>query len=247
MKSEFKNYTQVLLRYSQLLARELYYPQLSVRDKIYTTAVNKYYNFIIEAMTQNTAQIPGSWTLSKLLVPGLPSFVWLFSGGSDTPESACPWDSPSLLPASSRWFPPTCYLFWKPGWVRIKGSPHVGNLPFTPGLSLPGCLWPKSGSEDATTWGEGLMYRWASQLPQSLASGWAIPSSGVIKEIDTMNISRGCLQERNPNTILSPNPVEIAGFLWAGQRVVWGEEGFVFLIFGFSCIWSCCLNFHTNP
>lgn len=61
MKSEFKNYTQVYTAgYSQLLAGNSITHSYLSGTGIYTTAVNKYYNFIIEAMTQNTAQIPGS-------------------------------------------------------------------------------------------------------------------------------------------------------------------------------------------
>ena len=66
MKSEFKNYTQVYTAgYSQLLAGNSITHSYLSGTGIYATAVNKYYNFIIEAMTQNTAQIPGSLDSSQ--------------------------------------------------------------------------------------------------------------------------------------------------------------------------------------
>lgn len=61
MKSEFKNYTQIYTADtpSPWLGTLLTHIYL-FGTGIYATAVNKYYSFIIEAMTQNTAQIPGS-------------------------------------------------------------------------------------------------------------------------------------------------------------------------------------------
>lgn len=63
--------------------------------------------------------------------------------------------------------------------------------------------------------------------------GWAIPSSGAFKEMDTKSISWGSFQEKRSKYHSLPIPLKLLGFfLWAWQRVVWGEGGF-FLILQF--------------
>lgn len=87
---------------------ELYYPQLSVWDW------NLYYSSEQILQFHNRGydpeHCPDSWLprqQASFMVPGLPSFVWLFfSRGVLTPlNQLCPWDGHSLLPASSRWLP----------------------------------------------------------------------------------------------------------------------------------------------
>ena len=73
---------------------------------------------------------------------------------------------------------------------------------------------------------------WCADGPLSSHSlwppGWAIPSSGVSKQIDTLNISWGSLQGKKSKYHSLPILVKLLAISWAGQRVVWGEEEFCF-------------------
>lgn len=61
--------------------------------------------------------------------------------------------------------------------------------------------------------------------------------------MDSKNISRGSLQQKRPKSHSLSILLKLLAFLWAGQKVVWGERGFC-LILSIFLIWSCCLSFH---
>ena len=75
---------------------------------------------------------------------------------------------------------------------------------------------------------------WCAGRPLSSHSlwpqGWAIPSSGVIKEMDTMNISWGSLQGKKPQYHSLPVLLKLLALSWAEQRVVSGEGEFCLIL-----------------
>lgn len=190
---------------------------------IYAPAVNKYYSFIIEAMTQNTVQIPGSldssqasWFLGSPVLCGSSleglwhPWISFVLGGTVHPFcQSLLIGSLNLLSLLKAWF------------IRIRGSPHIGELALSPqGCYCLNVCDPDQALKMLLPEGKA----WCADGPLSSHSlwppGWAIPSLGVIKQINTLNISWGSLQGKKSKYHSLPILLKLLAFSWAGQKVV---------------------------